>query len=123
MVYKDFDEAISRLEHMMPTSAAPDCMRVASEVAIALRDAMDAGKRPTALYALSLAGPEVMSTILKRHGRADLAASLRPSGGAAPARRPRPLGTQRCKPRPQGPRRWRARACLPHPLWPCVDLP
>ncbi|GEM_PF-4880727 len=81
MAFKDFDEAISRLEHATPASVAPDFVSVAREVAIALRDAMDAEKHPTALYALALAGPEVMGTILRRHGREALARWLEGSRG------------------------------------------
>ena len=81
MAFKDFDEAILRLEHVTSTLAAPDCVRLAREVAIALRDAMDTEDRPIALFVLALAGPVAMSTILKRHGRKDLTAWLEGSRG------------------------------------------
>jgi hypothetical protein len=76
MAAQDFSEAITVLEQEALASPAPHLARMAREITVALRDAMDAEQRMTALSALALAGPEVVSTILRRHGRADLAATL-----------------------------------------------
>jgi len=81
MVSEDFTEAIKALEREAVASPGPYFVRAAGEVAVALRDAMDVEKRTTALSTLALAGPEIMSTILRRHGRADIAAILEGSSG------------------------------------------